>query len=212
MHMEQSYAQQRAKQHWLRQMDDNTKFFYASIKGRRMVNTIRSVKHDNGTLISNMEEVKTHTLSYFQQLLNQDRECIPPNFEPKVMLSNTDCSLLSAPFSGEEIKRVVMNAPKNKSPGPDGFTSEFFQACWHIVGENVTEAALYLLNGGSWLNQASNTFISLIPKNECADKLDQFRPISLCNSFYKIIAKVLANRLQQVMPKLISPNQAAFIK
>ena len=56
------------------------------------------------------------------------------------------------------------------------------------------------------------TFISLIPKNAGADSLENYRPISLCNFIYKIISKVLANRMQKVIHKIISPNQAAFIK
>ena len=76
----------------------------------------------------------------------------------------------------------------------------------------MIKACQHFFSSGHILREMNCTFISLIPKNAGADSLENYRPISLCNFVYKIISKVLANRMQKVIHKIISPNQAAFIK
>jgi len=61
------------------------------------------------------------------------------------------------------------------------------------------------------LKQINHTFIALIPKVENPSSTAQFRPIRLCNNFYKIIAKILVNRMQPFLDKIINPVQSAFV-
>jgi len=98
-----------------------------------------------------------------------------------------------------------------KSPGPDGFSAGFFQKAWCFVGEKVSEAVLSFLNGGPFDPSINATNICLIPKNPSPESVKDYRPISLCNVVYKLISKVLANRLKLVLPQIISPEQSAFI-
>ncbi|XP_042939447.1 uncharacterized protein LOC122274476 [Carya illinoinensis] len=97
------------------------------------------------------------------------------------------------------------------SPGPDGFPTLFFQKYWDIVGNCVSKASLEVLNGGKWDNTLNETLIALIPKKLNPSIVTDFRPISLCNVLYKIIAKTLANRLNKILPSIISPTQTAFV-
>ncbi|MQL99420.1 hypothetical protein Taro_032143 [Colocasia esculenta] len=79
--MEDSYAKQRAKQHWLMQTDDNTCFFYASIKGRRMMNTIRRCKLPDGSVTDDVHKIKDHALAFYFSLLNQQQNYGTPDIQ-----------------------------------------------------------------------------------------------------------------------------------
>ena len=83
---------------------------------------------------------------------------------------------------------------------------------WHIVSDNVVSVVLEFLNTSYLLPDLNHTYIVLIPKIKNPVKVSDYRPISLCNVIYKIIAKVLANRLKQVLPYIISPTQSAFVQ
>jgi hypothetical protein len=98
-----------------------------------------------------------------------------------------------------------------KSSGPNGFGASFFQKHWQIVGDEVRKAVLDFLNRGVFDQSINSTFIALIPKLTTTSCVSEFRPISLFNVLYKLISKVLANRLKQVLSSIISQYQSAFI-
>ena len=79
------------------------------------------------------------------------------------------------------------------------------------MGGDITNAVLVALNLGIILESINTTFISLIPKIQNPKKVSDFRPISLCNVFYKLISKVLVNRLKLVFPYVVSNSQSAFL-
>ena len=86
-----------------------------------------------------------------------------------------------------------------------------FRSFWHIVGDSVVLAVLDFLNNGNMLLDINHTNIVLTPKVKNPERMFEFRPISLCNVIYKIISKVLANRLKHVLPQILSPTQSAFV-
>jgi hypothetical protein len=98
-----------------------------------------------------------------------------------------------------------------KSPGPDGFSACFYQNSWPTVKGEVCNAVLEFLNFDVFDKDINATNIALIPKISNPTKVTDFRPISLCNVIYKLIAKVLANRMKKVLPAIISQTQSAFI-
>ncbi|XP_060974717.1 uncharacterized protein LOC115696753 [Cannabis sativa] len=99
----------------------------------------------------------------------------------------------------------------DKSPGPDGMTPGFYQRCWSIVGSDIINLVRSFMRTGDLPQGLNDTNLVLIPKVKSPSSMNELRPISLCNVVYKIISKVIANRLKEVLPQLISTNQSAFV-
>ena len=97
-----------------------------------------------------------------------------------------------------------------KAPRSDKLPPLFFQRYWHVVGDDVTEAVLSCLSMGVILASLNGTFITLIPKVKSPTKVSEFRHISLCNIVYKLVAKVVANRMRGLLPLIILESQSAF--
>ncbi len=95
--------------------------------------------------------------------------------------------------------------------GPDGMPPLFYQKFWDSIGNDVSFAVLSCLNSGTILKSINHTYITLIPKIPIPKKVTNFRPISLYNVIYKIISKVLTNRLKTILPHIIYETQSAFI-
>ena len=145
-----------------------------------------------------MEKIAIVATGYFDNLFyagncDQMKECL--NVVPrKVTLDMYDT--LSSEFSVEEVKMVLFQMGPAKAPGPDGMNALFYQRFWHVVGDTVVDVVLDFLNNGHMLPDINHSYIVLIPKVKNSEKMSKFRPISLCNVIYKIISKVLANRLK----------------
>ena len=90
-----------------------------------------------------------------------------------------------------------------KAPEPDGMSPIFFKHYWNIVRPEVVNCVLSSLNSGKMLCRLNETYICLIPKVKSPQKITEFRPISLCNVVYKLISKILANRLKRVLAEVI---------
>ena len=87
----------------------------------------------------------------------------------------------------------------------------FFQKYWDVMGPQVTQSVIQILRTGIMPIRLNDTYICLIPKVNSPQKITEYRLISLCNVIYKIVAKVLANRLKGVLPKVINDAQSAFV-
>ena len=118
---------------------------------------------------------------------------------------------LIRPVGEQEIHKALISMHPNKSPGIDGMSPLFSQKYWNIVRLDVVNAVTSFFHSDNMLKVVNETLITLIPKVEHPINLTQYRPISLCNTLYKIISKVLANRLKVVLNKCISESQSAFV-
>ncbi|KAM2891276.1 hypothetical protein COP2_009594 [Malus domestica] len=129
--------------------------------------------------------------------------------EPMVSeLMNAD---LIKPVSEEEIKAAVHQMGGLKAPGPDGFQGIFYHSFWDIIVAEVNGLVMDFMQGVGNSRSINSTYLVLIPKVPTPELVSQYRPISLCNFSFKILSKVLANRLQPLLPLLISPMQNVFI-
>ncbi|KAK6141496.1 hypothetical protein DH2020_024763 [Rehmannia glutinosa] len=181
---------------------------------RKARNTIRGLMSSHGDFYSDKEVMLEIIIDYFERLFKTDSpsheyiqwvtECLNPVVDVEMNDS------LNMPFSSGEVKKAVFELGPDQAPGPDGMTCLFLKF-WRIVGQDVTQAALRILNEGASLEEWNQTVITLIPKVKNPLMVKEFRPISLCNSRYKIIVVALANRMKKMMPIVIDDFKA-FVK
>jgi hypothetical protein len=114
-------------------------------------------------------------------------------------------------FSAEDVRKALFPVGDLKAPGVDGLHAIFFKKCWHILGDSLTKEVLEGVNNKTIPGDWNDLVIVLIPKVENLELVPQYRPISLCNVLYKVISKMIALRLKQVLDDIISPAQSAYV-
>lgn len=126
-------------------------------------------------------------------------------------LTNEDNANLLKPFRMVEFKKALFQMHSDKAPRPDGLNPAFYKTIWDLCGLEVFHAGVSWLEKGDFPPHLKDTNIVLIPKRENLTTMRDITPISLCNVVYKIISKVLANRMKLLLDKCISLEQSAFV-
>ncbi|GKB93241.1 reverse transcriptase [Tanacetum coccineum] len=127
-------------------------------------------------------------------------------------LCDTDINMLGNPITECEVYDAVLQMHPSKAHGPDGMTALFYQKFWNIVGPSTVNVMTEFFRTGIMPPNINKTLITLIPKVPSPESLKYLRPISLCNVIYKIISKVIANRLKGALPTLIDETKSAFVR
>ncbi|KAL6203002.1 hypothetical protein ACLB2K_026706 [Fragaria x ananassa] len=128
------------------------------------------------------------------------------------LVSEEDNLLLASIPTSEEIRRAFFSMDPSSAPSPDGFPGSFYRSCWDTVGADVISFVQFFFQQNWLYPNANSNFILLIPKIEGANVISQFRPIALANFLFKVIPKIMADRLGPIALRIISPHQAAFLK
>lgn len=118
---------------------------------------------------------------------------------------------LTAPVTEEEIFKALSQMNVDKAPGPDGLNAGFFKYYWPTIKSGVIKFVQHFFQTGYLNPEMNHTYICLVPKIESPTQVKDFRPISLCNIAYKLISKIMADRLKPWLHILISEFQSAFI-
>ncbi|RVX00991.1 LINE-1 reverse transcriptase-like [Vitis vinifera] len=210
--LEEAHWRQHSRELWLKDGDKNTGFFHRMASAHRRHNAMDRIKV-NGEWLVEEQEVREGVVNSFQQLLTEDMGWQADiGSIPVGCISLQDAESLETPFAENEIHSALMEMNGDKAPGPDGFTVAFWQDAWDFAKEEIMEMFKEFHEHSSFVKSLNNTFLVLIPKKSGAENLGDFRPISLVGGLYKLLAKVLANRLKKVIGKVVSIAQNAFVK
>jgi exonuclease III len=208
---QRSCARQHSRLTWMRLGDANTKFFHLAANNRRRKNLIRSLIRD-GTLLTSQEDKMNEVQHHFGQVLGTTGRSSAVHWD-HLGYAPFELSELDNLIDDSEIKDVVMGLQYEKAPGLDGFIGLFYKCCFELIKNDLSMAINdFFQHRSKSLHLVNEANIILIPKGENADRIDRFRPISLINSFMKIITKIMANRLAPRMNEIISNAQNAFIQ
>nr|GFC22377.1 hypothetical protein [Tanacetum cinerariifolium] len=185
---EENMLYQQAKVEWLKEGDKNFAYFHQDVPDQFVAHFQKFFgKGGNVKGISNKEDLFKMTVS---------------SNEAKDMCRN---------ITEEEINDALSSFDDNKAPGPDGFTSKFFKAAWSIAGRDVYDVVKEFFQIGKFLSEINAKLITLVPKVKAHLKVSEYRPITSCNVFFKIVSKILTSRLKAFLRRVISENQSAFI-
>ncbi|RVW53000.1 Suppressor of mec-8 and unc-52 protein-like 1 [Vitis vinifera] len=210
--LEEAHWRQMSRELWLREGDKNTGFFHKMASAHWRNNFLDRIII-NGEELVEEQEVREGIVKAFQQQLREE-----PGWRADLgglhlkSLDHSEAEALEVPFTEEEIFAALMEMNGDKAPGPDGFTVAFWQACWDFAKEEILELFKELYDQKSFAKSLNATFLVIIPKKGRAEDLGEFRPISLLGGLYKLMAKVLANRLKLVLDKVVSVDQNAFVR
>ncbi|XP_042950383.1 uncharacterized protein LOC122282502 [Carya illinoinensis] len=202
-----------AKVRWWNHGDKNSMYFHALLNKRKQAR-IMEMSLSNGTTLKTPQDIHDGAVKYFMDFLGESNSVVLPDLGDLVsnVISEEDNLRLCSLPTEEEVKQAVFSIPIESSPGPDGFGSGFYRACWDIVRVEVVEAVREFFKGVPFPRFYTASFVVLIPKMAQPTGFDKFRPISLCSVFYKICTKVLVARLAPLLPAMISSEQCAFIQ
>ncbi|XP_045791800.1 uncharacterized protein LOC123886537 [Trifolium pratense] len=214
MECEETWWKQRSRELWLKHGDKNTKYFHMKANIRRNKNKIEKITDSHGHTHTDDGGIEKVLVDHFKTwFTKQDAQAIPDTITVVKDRINTDMyQELNRHFTKEEVFQAIKDMKALAAPGPDGLPAIFYHTHWEVIGKEVTDMVLNVLNNNGDPSHLNNTYICLIPKINNPASPSDFRPISLCNVTLKIITKTIANRIKTILPDVISPNQSAFIQ
>ncbi|XP_023645887.1 uncharacterized protein LOC111832631 [Capsella rubella] len=210
---EEVYWQQKSRNRWMRVGNRNSKFFHAQTKNRRARNRIIGLYNKDDVWHTEERDLYLIASDYFSDLFKSSN---PQEIEDALgnlstVISEDVNTQLTRPVTEKEIRDALFMMHPDKVPGPDGMTALFFQQAWEVIKKDMFGLVNSFMQEGIFDRRLSKTNICLIPKVERPTRMSELRPISLCNVGYKIISKVLCQRLKTVVPNIISETQSAFV-
>ncbi|GAU10788.1 hypothetical protein TSUD_424840, partial [Trifolium subterraneum] len=196
LRQEEIHWYQKAREDWIKLGDRNTKFFHTKTVIRRKRNRIHGLHLRNGIWCTDNDMLQEEAQNYFKHLFcslnSNDLGGMIDN--PQGPTLNEDaCHSLTKHITKEEVTQALNQMHPFKAPSPDDFQGIFFKQYWHIIGDDVVRLISTTFEIGIFPQSLSETLIALIPKTNCPNNFKEFRPISLCNTVYKLITKILVN-------------------
>lgn len=205
---------QKAGMNWRRYADFNTRYFHLLAKIKKSRGKILALKDSDGNWVSDNQELKIMATSYFRQMF-QTRHVSSSwavNLSSKNTIKDQDCIALLKPITDEEVKYNLFQMDPIKSPGPDGIQPVFYQTFWNDIGPSIVKFCKTCFESATISEEINSSYITLIPKSDQPESMAEFRPIGLCNTIYKLITKIITNRIRPILGGIISPLQSSFIK
>uniref|UniRef100_A0A0V0IKA3 Putative ovule protein n=1 Tax=Solanum chacoense TaxID=4108 RepID=A0A0V0IKA3_SOLCH len=189
------------------------RFFHSIVKGRRKKLQLHRIQNNQGNWLEEEEEIAAEAVNFYHSQFLQERDATEFSLLGNIpeIISEADNAILCRQPTLEEIKRAVFNLNGVSTSGPDGLSGAFYQCCWDIVGTDIFRMVQEFFRGNSLPRFITLTNLVLLPKKEHIQSFD-LRPISLSNFTNKILSRVVHDRLEAYLSKLISHNQSGFVK
>ena len=210
----------RSRAKWVEYGEKPSKYFLSLEKRNHINKLIPKLVNDNGDDLFSQKDIMDHVIKFYKRLYSND-DFISHDVNLNHLLSNVHlpqvpaslCNGMSSPIAYTELSSAVFGMKNNKSPGPDGFTVEFFKTFWSDISHFLMRSFNYgLLHNALSITQ-KQSIITLIPKNaKHRTDIKNWRPISLLNISYKILSVCIANRIKNALPFIINDDQKGFMK
>ncbi|KAL9967827.1 hypothetical protein ACROYT_G026124 [Oculina patagonica] len=210
----------RSKVTWYEKGEKSNKYFLNLKSHKKAKSSVRKVLNEDGVLVTDPKKVLYEIEKFYSNLYKAD-SLAPSNDSLTSFLENpvipkltaNDAQVCEGKLTVAECFKSLQLFEKNKSPGDDGLTVEFYKAFWNVVGKIMVESLNYAYDHGELSNSQRRAIITLIEKKD-KDRRDisNWRPISLINVDVKIGSKAIAKRLEAVLPSIIHYNQSAYVK
>ena len=214
-------AQIRSRVKWIEEGERNTKYFCNLEKNRGKRKIITRLIKDSGDAITNQTDILEEQVSFYKKLYSQKTSTnvieSTNNFirnDTFPRLDEDEASSCEGAILIEEATAAIKTLKNGSAPGSDGLTIEFFKMFWSRLAKITTDSFNESFNQGEMSYTQKQGIIILLHKGKDLDRntLNNWRPITLTNTDYKILAKVLAERLGNVINKLVKDDQVGFIK
>ncbi|CAN1162622.1 Putative ribonuclease H protein At1g65750 [Linum perenne] len=203
---------QKARNKWVVEGDRNTHFFHQSAIRRRAFNRIKRLRNADGVWVEEDEGLLNLAVDFFKELYTDVVSGAFPGLSSLVpRLTDEQRGSILGSFTDKEIYESIHVMGSLKAPGKDGFHPIFYQRNWSTVGPDLIRFVRDMWGRPDRIKEINETLLVLIPKLSRPTLISQFRPISLCNVTYKVVAKCLANRMKGLMQCLVHPSQTSFV-
>ena len=194
--------------------EKNTRYFYSLEKRNFNKKTMSYIENSDGKIVSSSTDILEEQKKFYTKLYTSDRSVeFGLKNDSASFISETEKCEMDSDISLEEFTNAIKTMPRDKTPGLGGLNTEFYQFFWSKIKLMYRDAILYAKKIGRLHLSARRGVITLIPKR---DKnpiyLKSWRPLTMLGICYKILAKVLANRLKKILPGIISDEQTAYIE
>ncbi|CAI6012695.1 unnamed protein product [Closterium sp. NIES-65] len=184
----------------------------ARIKMRRVKTQITELAVPGG-VVTEPKEILKAASEYYSGLFGEDKRTALSNWVPaagkRLWFSEAEC--LQEDWTEAEVKRALKEMADNKSPGKDGLPKELFEQHWDVLGKHLKELVQSFTSSSSLPTSVKDAVTILLHKKGAKEQLENYRPITLLNFSYKVLARVLASRIKKVLHKVISEEQFGFI-
>ena len=210
-------AQIRSRAKWVEEGEQNSKFFLGLEKRHQTNNSIYQLQDDGGDLNDDNDDIMTTCKSFYKKLYTEEN-IDHHNIKDYISSSNNNtlndqqAQLCEGQITISECEIAIGKMKRNKSPGLDGLPVEFYSKFWPLVKGIVLDVYNECFQNGEMSTSQKRSVISLMFKKGDRNLLKNYRPLSLTNVDYRILAFILADRLQSVISPLIGPHQTAYIK
>ena len=207
----------RSKAKWIEDGEKNTKYFINLEKRNYKAKHITKIICDNQE-ITDGKHILQSEQTYYSTLYKSKQDKLIANdiFSNRTdlpILNETERESCDTEISLDECGKALNDLHNGKSPGSDGFTTEFYKFFWTDIKDLVFESFTYAFINGTLSIDQRRSILTLIPKKDKDLRFwKNWRPISLLNTDYKIITKLFAKRLKPVLQNIIHPDQVAYIK